>query len=252
MKIGNKIDKKEEKIIKELKEKNIALENFINSAFHDLKTPIFTLQGFLNNFKEDYYNKLDEKGMQYLYLISKSANKLERMVNDIFEVFKCEKLDFQFQKLDILEIINLSLDRLQMFIDEDINLDYSELKNFIKKNENIYIYGSLNFLTDVLVNLIGNSIKYRKDDIDLYIKIGLAEETTDKYIFFLEDNGIGIDEKYHDFVFEFFNRLKEKDVEGTGMGLAIVKKIIIKHKGEIWFKSKKGGGTTFYFSLLKY
>ena len=112
----------------------------------------------------------------------------------------------------------------------------------------------MNFLTDIFVNIIGNAIKYRKENEDiLKIRIGLSEETDENYTFYIKDNGIGISKEYKNFIFNFFTRIKDKkNTEGTGMGLAIVKRIIEKHSGKIWFNSKKNYGTTFYFSLPKY
>lgn len=241
--------------IERLKNNIIDLENFINSAFHDLKTPLFTLGGFLDAFYEIYYDKINEKGQEYLDIMQSSIKKIESIINDIFSLFKYEKINEKFKKVDIIKVIKLSLDRLQVFFkfNDNINIDIKEITKISKEKKGIFVLGSMNFLMDIFVNIISNSIKYRKDNDALKIRISLLEEKDGYYTFYIKDNGIGISKEYKDFIFNFFTRIKEKkDIEGTGMGLALVKRIIEKHSGRIWFNSKKNYGTTFYFTLPKY
>ncbi len=243
-----KIELENFKKIKDLELKNFDMENFIYSAFHDLKTPLFTLQGFLANFKEKYYEKLDEQGVKYLMSISNSAKRLAKMINDVFEFFRFEKVDYKFEKVNVLYNLRVALDEIQVLLEDDdivINLVGFENKDVFVKAHNL-------FLTKVWVNLLTNAIKYRKDNEKLVINIGVNDVKPNFYEFFVEDNGIGIDSKLHNFIFELFTRIKEKDEEGTGVGLSIVKKIITKHNGKIWLESQKNIGTKFYFTLPKY
>jgi signal transduction histidine kinase len=240
--------KNRENLILTLKEKNSDMESFVYSAFHDLKTPLFTLQGFLNTFKENYYSKLDEQGIRYLMLISSGASRLGKMLNDVFEFFRFDKIDYQFEKVDMTDVVNMTIDQLQILLDDD---DVIINKSSFEKNK-IFVNGNAIYLTTIWANLLTNAVKYRKDDEDLIINLGFVDDGGDMYVCFVEDNGIGIDMNNSDFIFRLFNRIKDKDVEGTGVGLKKKKKIVSKHGGNVWLESEKGKGSKFYFSIPKF
>ncbi|MCP4481828.1 MAG: hypothetical protein GY817_03290 [bacterium] len=242
------IIKRKDLEIFDLHESNKEMENFVYSAFHDIKTPLFTLQGFLDTFKKKYYEKLDPEGIKYLMLASNGASRLGKMLNDVFEFFKFAKLKYSFIKTDMSEIVNLVLDQLQILLnEEDIQIHKKQFEN-----SKIFIIGQTNYLITVWTNLISNAIKYRNENIPLNIELGFKDDGGDMLTFFIQDNGIGIDEKEFNFIFKLFARSMVKEIEGTGVGLAIVKKIIDKHGGNIWLDSKLNKGTTFYFSIPKY
>jgi signal transduction histidine kinase len=230
----------------EMKLQNKEMETFIYSAFHDLKTPLFTLEGFLEQFKEYMCDKIDDKGSTYLNGISHGAFKLENMIKDAFEFFKYSKMQYKKEQIKSSELLELALDQLQIMLK-------TSSATIIKDSPDEkwpFIQGDKYQLVKIWVNLLSNAVKYKDNKRKPVIHLGFKNDTRDMITFYVKDNGIGIDQQFFDFIFGVFTRLRDKEkVEGTGVGLSIVKKIITHHNGNIWVESKKGQGSTFYFSL---
>ena len=226
-----------------LAEKNEELQNFVSIVSHDLKSPLYILQDFTSILLQDHRNEFGEDVIYYLERIKKNAENMEKLIVDILEFSKIGTTEGDYQNYPISQIVQRAVDELKPKIDE--------------KNIHLTISGEFPTLfcdpariLQVFTNLISNSIKFMDPKNDLpMIEIG-CQKLGKEYEFFVKDNGIGIDKEYHEKIFKIFQRLKElKQVEGTGVGLAIVKKIIENHGGKVWVDSAKGKGATFFFTL---
>lgn len=227
------------------KEQITEMDHFVRSSFHDLKTPLFTIQGFLDNLREHGCDKFDEQSMVYLNRIMHGTRRLERMITDVFEFFKYGTMTITKTSSEMDQLVDVALDELQIIIEQ--------ARATITRMQGIWpvVEGDKHLILRVWVNLISNAIKYGHPRRKPAIHVGFEDDGGDMVTFFVKDNGIGIDPKFFKFVFDVFARLREKHVEGTGMGLAIVKKIVTHHGGDVWLSSEKDKGTTFYFSLPK-
>ena len=227
---------------KALKVKNEELQNFVSIVSHDLKSPLYILQDFTSILLHDYKSEFGEDVIYYLERIKKNSENMEKLIVDILEFSKIGTLDDEYQNYPIKQIIQRAIDELQTKIKQNnVRLVISE--NFPT------ILCDPNRMLQVFMNLLTNSIKFLSTERQGVIEIGCSIKGTENE-FFVKDNGIGIEKEYHEKIFSIFQRLKEsKDIEGNGVGLAIVKKIIENHGGKIRVDSEKGNGATFYFTL---
>jgi signal transduction histidine kinase len=218
------------RVEEKLRKKNEELENFVCVVSHELKTPVIGVQGFSSRLLRNYQEKLDEKGERYLEQIQANARRME-----IFSSFE------DISSLEIAKNVRL---RLQPQLKEKgIKLAVSDnLPAICCDGERI---------SQVFENLLVNAIKFAGDTKNPKVEIGY-EDKRDVHQFYVKDNGIGIDPECHQEIFGMFHRLKEiRDQEGTGIGLAIVERIVKSHGGKVWVESEKGKGATFYFILPK-
>lgn len=228
--------------INELQQSNKDLSDFAYAASHDLKSPINTISSYLEYLEANYSSQLDERGQKMIETSVVSAKRMRILIEDLLEYSQVGR-DQKIEKTDL----NLLLDEYLASI-EKLVLD-SKVKIFYENLPSI-LCDSSNFRT-IFSNLIENSIKYKNDGIDPVIKID-SEEKENFWLFSIVDNGIGMEEKYSDKVFQLFQRLHNRSqLEGTGIGLATVAKVIETYGGKIWYKSTLGKGTTFYFEIPK-
>jgi len=223
---------------------NEELENFVFTVSHDLKSPIVSIQGFASILLEDFAEKLDPEGKHYLERIRSNASQMERLIRDLLELSRIGRVVNPFEPTDINDIVKLAINNLQFQVQEKkVAIEYpSDFPTVVCDRDRIL---------QVFSNLLSNAIKYMGDNPKPKVEIGYRDEG-DEYVFFVKDNGIGIDPKYHKKIFDLFQSLKEvKNVEGTGVGLTIVKRIIENHRGRVWVESEKGKGATFYFTIPK-
>jgi len=229
---------------KELQQRKEELESLIYSISHDLKAPVASLEGYSSLLLEEYKDKLDAEGRHYLERMKKNINQMTMLIQDLLELSRIGKMMSPPKEVPASEIIQEVLDELRFQI-EKRGIELVVAENLPS------IYCDRKRMEIVFSNLIDNSIKYMGDTQDPKIEIGY-EDKGDVHLFFVKDNGIGIEEKYHDKIFVLFQRLHDlRDVEGTGVGLTIVKKIIESHHGTITVSSQKGKGATFFFTLPK-
>ncbi len=217
------------------------LEAFVYTASHDLKAPVLSLYGMASVLIEDYGEKLDEKGKHYLQRLISNASFMEQLIADLLEFSRVGRGEERPRVLNGEEVIKNVLDQC-----------YASMKARSVKVTCLTPLPSVFFdrtrLTQLFLNLISNSIKFMGDQSQPMIEIG--GRSTDQFVeFYVKDNGIGIDPQHHQLIFGVFQRLKEVDVEGTGIGLAVVKKIVDLAEGKIWFESEKGEGATCFFRL---
>ncbi|NVM20387.1 MAG: GHKL domain-containing protein [Desulfobacterales bacterium] len=233
-----------EALLAELSAKNEELETFVYTVSHDLKTPIVTIDGFIGAFKEEIGQSLSEDSKQYLKYMSDASRKMGLLIDDLLDLSRVGRVSEKKRKIPFAEVVEDALKTLQPQIEaraivvsirEDLPVVYVERKR----------------LGQVMENLLGNAIKYiGKDNPSPCIEVG-AEEKNGQKVFYIRDNGIGIEEMYFDKIFQIFQRLPsaKKLGEGTGIGLTIVRRIIEHHGGKVWLTSEPGKGTTFFFSL---
>ncbi|MCP5106442.1 MAG: response regulator [bacterium] len=223
---------------------NEELDTFSYTAAHDLKAPLRTISNFSAFLLEDYSDKLDDEGKEYLNLIVDGARRMETLIDDLLSLSKISKIKNPYESINMVQLVNDAKDRLGMLIEE---------KNVLfRVDDNLpYAYGDAIKMEEVFFNLVANAIKYNESPQPV---INLGVKNGEKgHVFFVKDNGIGILEEHFGLIFQIFHRLhgKEEYGGGTGIGLPIVKKIIEEHGGKVWVESEPGKGTTFFFSIPK-
>lgn len=239
-----KNEKKLEALLAELAAKNTELETFMYSVSHDLKTPIVTIEGFVGALREDFGDRISADGEKYINYISDATRKMELLINDLLELSRIGRLTVEKTEFTFAGVIEEVLKALQPRIRaRGIQVNVAENLPLV--------YGEKKRLVQVMENLLSNAIKYvGKENPSPRIELGVQVQDGQK-VFFVRDNGIGIEEIYFEKIFEVFQRLPpaKKIEEGTGIGLAIVKRIVEHHGGRIWLESGPDKGTTFFFTL---
>ncbi|MDZ7755430.1 sensor histidine kinase [Rhodohalobacter sp.] len=232
-----------EESLVQLEEKNKELEEFAYIASHDLKEPLRMIQGFMNLLKSKYEADLDSRAQKYIYFAVDGAERMSKLIDDLLEYSRIGRVHTKLEVIDLNEILNkLVENEIHRAKDSEINIQFEKLPQI----EAVPIAIEMLFK-----NLISNALKYQDGDHKPVIKIA-AEEEESYWRFSISDNGIGIEKEYFDSIFMLFKRLHaNNEYQGTGMGLAICKKIVEKHGGEIWVESEPGVGSTFYFTIKK-
>jgi signal transduction histidine kinase len=239
-----KNEKTLESLLSELASKNEELETFVYTVSHDLKTPIITIEGFVGALREDFGNLLSADGNTYLNYISDATRKMGLLISDLLDLSRIGRLTENKAELQFGRLVEEVVAALQPMIRE------KGIKVTIQQDLPL-AYGEEKRLRQAMENLLSNAVKYiRKDNPSPCINVG-AKTVNNEKVFFVRDNGIGIEEVYFEKIFQVFQRLApaKKIAEGTGMGLTIVKRIIEHHGGRIWVESEPGTGTTFFFTL---
>ncbi len=231
-----------EKLISELEFKNTELERFTYTASHDLKSPLITIKGFLGFLREDTQSGNLKRLETDIQRIGDATDKMQRLLNDLLELSRVGRLVNQPQSVDLNEMIS-----------EVLELLYGRLHgNHVRvsvEEKLPHVYGDRARLLEVWQNLIDNAAKFMGDQPNPQIEIGQAGRATNgSPILFVRDNGIGIDPKFKDRIFGLFDKLDPR-TDGTGIGLALVKRIVEVHSGRIWVESELGKGATFYFTI---
>ncbi len=226
----------------ELETANRELEGFVYIVSHDLKEPLFAIEGYASRLFIDYKDNIDKKGKHRIERIRANTKKMSQKINEIMEVLKVGRVSYNFKNNNVEEIVNNVVDLLGSRIKASrISVSITDVlpTAFCDRER----------LADVFTNLITNAIKFMDGEIKKII-IGYDHEG-DYLKFFVEDTGIGIREEYNEQIFKIFKRLDDIDVEGTGVGLAIVKKIVEMHSGKVWVESpvNEGKGSRFCFTL---
>lgn len=221
---------------------NEELERFAYVASHDLQEPLRMVSSFLNLLEEEYGKELNETAREYIHYAVDGAGRMKILVNDLLQYSRVGANKEEFTATDLNETIGYVI----RVLEEDIRK-----RNAVLKIQSLPVIMADKILVGQLfINLLGNALKYHGEK-QPEIEVGYTEEQH-RFIFYVKDNGIGIDPKFFDKIFIIFQRLHSKgEYHGTGIGLAICKKIVDIHKGKIWVESGEGKGSTFYFSILK-
>jgi signal transduction histidine kinase len=220
------------------------LKGFLDVVAHDLKNPILGIQGFSVLLLKHYQENLGDKGRKYIDQIEANARQMGRLVSDLLSLSRIGQMPPHLKYVPSGEIVKKLSTSLQDRLQE------SGIELVVRENLPT-IYCDATRIYQVFENLLVNAVKFTGGNKKPRIEIG-CRDLGDFYQFYVKDNGIGIDPKYHGKIFEMFQRLKQtEDEEGTGLGLAIVDKIVKNHGGKVWVESEKGGGATFHFTLPK-
>ncbi|HJP63831.1 MAG TPA: ATP-binding protein [Mucilaginibacter sp.] len=227
----------------QLQNANKELEAFSYSVSHDLRTPLRAVNGYSIMLKEDYEDKLDAEGVRIINNIINNAKTMGQLIDELLAFSRLGKKELALAKVDMKPLVQTVIEEL--------------LDNEAREKYNIDI-GALpaskadkSMIKQVLMNLVGNAIKYSSKRTDPLIEIR-GQEEENRMVYSVKDNGVGFDMAYAGKLFGVFQRLhSQEEFEGTGVGLALVKRIIDKHGGEIWAEAEENKGATFYFSLPK-
>ncbi|HEX4807594.1 MAG TPA: ATP-binding protein [Bryobacteraceae bacterium] len=224
-----------------LKRSNQDLERFAYVASHDLREPLRTITAFSQLLKHQCGEAIPPKGHEYLAFVTEAAARMRQLVTGILEYSRLtSSAEPIVRSVDTQQILKSALQNLNAAIEQDhAVVTYDQLPS---------VAGNPLQLTQLFQNLIANAIKYRRDGIEPHIHIAARAQGT-MWEFCIEDNGIGIDPKYHAQVFGMFKQLNHGEQEGVGVGLAVSKRIVEQHGGEIFVMSNVGEGCRFYFTL---
>ncbi len=227
----------------QLEAANKELEAFSYSVSHDLRAPIRHIAGFVEILMEDAAQALDEESRRYLNIISDSTKHMGQLIDDILSFSRMGRTEMQKTPVNLDQLVKEAVNQLQPeMTGRDIVWEFHPLPE---------VYGDPSMLKLVWVNLIGNALKYTRTQAQAKIEIGCKEEESE-YIFYVRDNGAGFDMTYEHKLFNIFQRLhRAEEFEGTGVGLANVRRIILRHGGRTWAEGKVDKGATFYFVLPK-
>lgn len=238
-----KAQKEIEQAIEKLEASNMELERFAYVASHDLQEPLRMVGNFTKLLEKEYSKDLDEQALEYINFLADAASRMQELVNDLLEY---SRVGQEAERLVDVDCVR-ALDNARVNLAESIKLNNAKLTNDVLPT----IRGNPVRITRLLQNLIGNAIKYCDADKAPNVHIS-AEEKKSEWIFSIKDNGIGMKEEYLQKIFLPFKRLHSHDeYAGTGIGLAVCKKIVENFGGRIWAESKLGEGSVFYFTIPK-
>lgn len=236
------VQQEREDLIRELEAKNAELEQFAYTVSHDLKAPLITIKGFLGFLPEDARSGNVERLEGDLRRIGDATEKMRKLLDDLLELSRIGRLTNPPTVIALKALIDETLGLLQGRL--------AERKIRITIEDDLpFLYGDRSRLLEVLQNVFDNALKFMGDQSNPQIEIGGQKEPQNGFVtIFVRDNGIGIAPQYHEQIFGLFNRLNPK-IDGTGVGLALAKRIVEFHGGRIWVESRVGEGATFYFTL---
>ena len=218
------------------------LEEFSYVVSHDLKEPLRTVEAFSGFLIEDYSDKLDEEGNNYLQTLRKTSGRMRALINDLLSLSSIHIDSASAERIPVSRLLEETREDLEMRL-RGVNLRIDE--------DLPTVVGSEVRIGELFSNLIVNAIKYNDKALPtLHVGWTHKESRNGMCTFFVKDNGIGIESRYRERIFGIFEKLNpRKDVEGTGAGLAICKRIVEEHGGDIWVESEVGVGSTFFFTL---
>ena len=224
----------------ELKRSNGDLEQFAYIASHDLQEPLRMVSGFTGLLQRRYAGKLDADADEFIGFVIGGVNRMQALINDLLSYSRVGREDVAAKPVDMQVVVDQALANLQATIEERSAL--------VSRGPLPTVMTNHGMLVRVFQNLIGNALKFCKADRPI-VRIA-AEQHGAEWVFSVADNGVGIDPQYRDRIFLIFQRLhQQSEYPGTGIGLAVVKRIVERNGGRIWLESEPGKGTTFFFTL---
>jgi light-regulated signal transduction histidine kinase (bacteriophytochrome) len=225
---------------KELKQTNQELDAFTYSVSHDLRAPLRAINGYSRMIIEDYDQVLDPDAKKYLNTIISNAMRMGALIDDLLTFSRLGKQQVNKVMLNMNAITDSVVTELRIHTPAHVSINTKPLAA---------AEGDSNMIRLLICNLVSNAIKYSLKKELPVIEIGSFEENK-RTVYYVKDNGVGFDMKYYDKLFGVFNRLHSKhEFEGTGVGLALVDRIVKRHGGEVWGESRMDEGAVFYFSL---
>ena len=238
--LNETLEKKVRERTHQLELSNKELEAFSYSVSHDLRAPLRSVHGYANMLEEDYDNQLDENAKRVLRIIQENAKRMGQLIDDLLAFSRLGRKEIQKLSIDMIVLVNSVLDEISKLMPHHAEIKVSVLHPAL---------GDRSLINQVMFNYISNAVKYsakrQKPVIEIKSVLGKGE-----VIYSVSDNGTGFEMQYAHKLFGVFQRLHSlEEFEGTGVGLAIVNRIISKHGGRVWAEGARGEGATFYFSL---
>jgi signal transduction histidine kinase len=223
---------------------NKELDAFSYSVAHDLRAPLRAVDGYAGILEKDYAGRLDTEGRRLLGVVRASSQLMGRLIDALLDFARLGRQPLRTQSVELDALVNQVIDELRAeFSRRSINFTVGKLGT---------AEADPALLKQVLANLLGNAVKFTRDKDPAVVEVGCRRKTekVDANIYYVKDNGAGFDMRYSDKLFGVFQRLhSEKEFPGTGVGLAIVQRVVTRHGGRVWADSMPGEGATFYFTL---
>jgi PAS domain S-box-containing protein len=234
-------EEERERLISDLGRSNRELEQFAYVASHDLQEPLRMVASYVQLLQKRYKGKLDVKADQYIHFAVDGALRMQKLIEGLLAYSRITRRGADFRTVDTNHIFSQAVSNLSAAIQDSMAI--------ITKDHLPAVPGDENQLIQLFQNLIGNAMKFRKPDTPPLVHVS-AKRGEAEWIFSVRDNGIGISPEYYDRVFLIFQRLHTRqEYPGTGIGLALCKRIIERHNGHIWVESVPGEGTIFFFTI---
>ncbi|HNK29687.1 MAG TPA: ATP-binding protein, partial [Ferruginibacter sp.] len=229
-----------EELEKRVRERTEEMESFSYSVSHDLRAPLRAINGYANILEEDYNDRLDEEGKRLLKEVQQNARKMGVLIDDLLAFSRLGRKEIERSTIDMNRLAKQAIKETELASPHHASIKLWPL---------LPAKGDPALLQNVLNNLVSNAIKYSGKNEKPFIEIR-SKRGNGELIYSVKDNGVGFDMQYEGKLFGVFQRLHSADeFPGTGVGLAMAKRIISKHKGRIWAQGKLNEGATFYFSL---
>jgi light-regulated signal transduction histidine kinase (bacteriophytochrome) len=240
-KLNEELEQRVHQRTTQLEATNKELESFCYSVSHDLRAPLRAINSFSQILFGEYLDKLDDEGKRLLHIIRGNTDKMAELIDDLLALSRIGRRD--------IELSDIDMDKLIQAVSNEIETASSEKNLQINLKPLPPARGDEGMIRQVFVNLIANAIKFTRSRKAAMIEVGgYAKESGNVY--YVRDNGIGFDMQYIDKLFGAFQRLHSgEEFEGTGIGLAIVKRIINQHGGKVWAEGRENEGATFYLTL---
>jgi two-component system, sensor histidine kinase and response regulator len=220
---------------------NADLEAFCHSVSHDLRMPLRHIHSYISILEASASSKLNSEERRHVTTVQKAALRMTRLIDDLLAFSRIGRAAMHRQRIRMMELIDETF--------QDLAPDLTNRRIDWERHQIPDTMGDPQLLKQVWVNLLANAVKYTRPRDPARIEIG-AEEAEDEIIYYVKDNGVGFNMQYADRLFGVFQRLHtEKDFEGTGVGLANVRRIVQRHGGRTWAEGAEGRGATVYFSL---
>ena len=228
----------------QLEASNKELEAFSYSVSHDLRAPVRHIDGFVKIWQKQAGDNFDERGRRYLGIIADSARQMGTLIDDLLVFSRMSRTELHRAKVALNSLVHEAMAAIQMETD-DRRIDWN-IGNLPE------VEADPAMLRQVFINLVANAVKYTRPRDPAKIEVGCADSANGDFVIFVRDNGVGFDMQYAHKLFGVFQRLhRAEDFEGTGIGLANVRRIITRHGGRTWAEGKPDAGATFYFTLPK-
>ena len=234
---------RETQLRKELSRSNTELEDFAYIASHDLQEPLRAISGYTKLLRAEYLSQLDSTAQEYMNFVVDGTKRMQSLIEDLLTYSRVNTYERVFDNVDCNSVVKEAIANLQTAIEEsEAKIIYRDLP---------CLMGDRIQLVQLFQNLLSNAIKFRHSDIAPKITIEARFwSDTQQWLFSLEDNGIGIKSEYYDRIFKIFKRLHtQSEFSGTGVGLALCRKIVERHGGKIWVESQLGNSSIFFFTL---